>query len=587
LGRGRLNLGSLGKRTFKPREGLSLAGEEVKVKPEHSCTGAPSEPLHGAYVDELTRDSQSTVGRLRGYVAMLSYARYDHFAQEMPLSRVNQVESNATPSALQEEERRELEAVSAALGNSSRLHRLITYIGEKHFKGQPENLHEYDIATEVFGRSKDTFNPGEDAIVRVEAHRLRKRLIEYYEGEGKDHQIHISIPPGAYVPVFARQSSSPAATETETTHAHPYRRRWSYVIAPLMLALAILGGYVLFRARNAKKVAVGTAASNVQQAVSVKAAPYAGVPLRILAGYTGKPQIDSTGNVWQPDNYFHFGGTWNRPDSAPAGTSDPMVFKHWRNGNFYYDIQLSPGVYELHLYFVSPEPESSGPFTFTVGINGKPILSSFDVNVDAQGPNIADERVFRDIAPGSDGFLHIGFNGERGTAMLNAIEILPGTPGRQLPIRLVMQPGSFTDHTGQFWHPDDDFLGGYVSTKSNQITGTSDPELYTMERFGHFTYAIPVDTRDRYTLILHFAESYFGSGASGTGGTGSRVFRVLCNGNTLLDDFDIYKEAGSLHALTKTFYHLKPSAQGKLNITFEPIVNNATVSGIEVLDESQ
>jgi hypothetical protein len=65
------------------------------------------------------------------------------------------------------------------------------------------------------------------------------------------------------------------------------------------------------------------------------------------------------------------------------------------------------------------------------------------------------------------------------------------------------------------------------------------------------------------------------------------VFRVLCNGNTLLDNFDIYKEAGSLHVLTKTFYHLKPSAQGKLNITFEPIQNHATVSGIEVLDESQ
>ena len=65
------------------------------------------------------------------------------------------------------------------------------------------------------------------------------------------------------------------------------------------------------------------------------------------------------------------------------------------------------------------------------------------------------------------------------------------------------------------------------------------------------------------------------------------MFRVLCNGNTLLDNFDIYKEVGSLHALTKTFYHLKPTAQGKLNLTFEPIANNATVSGIEVLGEAQ
>ena len=117
--------------------------------------------------------------------------------------------------------------------------------------------------------------------------------------------------------------------------------------------------------------------------------------------------------------------------------------------------------------------------------------------------------------------------------------------------------------------------------------GSTDPGLYAAERYGHFTYAIPVDTRGRYTVVLHFAEFYFGSEATGAGGVGSRVFRVLCNGTTLLDDFDIFKEAGSLHPLTRTFYHLKPTAQGKLDLTFEPIANYATVSGIEVLDESQ
>jgi len=73
----------------------------------------------------------------------------------------------------------------------------------------------------------------------------------------------------------------------------------------------------------------------------------------------------------------------------------------------------------------------------------------------------------------------------------------------------------------------------------------------------------------------------------GNGGAGSRVFKVICNGETLLDNFDIFKEARSLHEVTKTFHHLKPNAQGKLNLIFEPIVNNATVSGIEVLDEAQ
>jgi hypothetical protein len=312
----------------------------------------------------------------------------------------------------------------------------------------------------------------------------------------------------------------------------------------------------------------------------------ASLPIRIIAGYTGKPRIDSAGAVWSADQYFHNGGIWPLPASSITRTSDPLLFEQWRTGDFFYDIPLKPGVYELHLYFITQDSALEAP-TFTVAINGEKILAGFDVNSDALGENIADERIFRDISPDKDGILHLAFTSERGAPSLNALEVLPGIPHKQLPIRLVTQPTSFTDHDGQFWHPDNYYMNGRISTLRQQIAGTADPDLFATERFGHFTYAIPVDTRDRYTLVLHFAEFYFGPHASSVGGTGSRLFRVMCNGSVLLDNFDIFKEAGSLHALTKSFYHLKPSAQGKLNLTFEPIANNATVSGIEVIDESQ
>ena len=61
---------------------------------------------------------------------------------------------------------------------------------------------------------------------------------------------------------------------------------------------------------------------------------------------------------------------------------------------------------------------------------------------------------------------------------------------------------------------------------------------------------------------------------------------MMYNGTTLLDDFDIFRDAGAGRPLIKTFQHLKPTAQGKLNLVFEPIKNYATVSAIEVLDES-
>ena len=483
-------------------------------------------------------------------------------------------------------ERREFDAIVAALPQSARQQQLIRYIGEKYFHGEADKLHEYEIATEVFGRSRDTFNAGEDAIVRVEAHRLRKRLKEYYETQGKDHPLQLSIPPGTYVPVFTRVGAANGKPESPLASAgKPVP--WLLYLAVASLAVAALGAYWLVRAHKTKteKPGVAAAPSNSLPTSAANGATFAEVPLRILAGYTGKPQIDNAGAVWQPDEYFHAGGTWSNPEGSIGRTSDPMLFEHWRNGDFSYEIPLRPGVYELHLYFVSSAANSNEPLTFAVHANGDQLLSSFDIRADALGANIADERIFRDISPGPDGILHLGFLSERDTASLNAIEILPGTPHLQLPIRLVTQPRAFTDHNGQFWHPDDYFLDGYTSTRRVQITGTADPDIFAAERYGHFNYAIPVDTRDRYTVILHFAELYFGPNASGVGGVGSRVFRVLCNGQTLLDNFDVYKEAGSLHVLTKTFNHLKPTAQGKLNITFEPIVNNASVSGIEVIDE--
>ena len=171
--------------------------------------------------------------------------------------------------------------------------------------------------------------------------------------------------------------------------------------------------------------------------------------------------------------------------------------------------------------------------------------------------------------------------------MLNGVEITPGVPGKLKPIRIITQPTSFVDHNGQRWRADDYFQNGYTSTQRRKVTGTQDPELFGAERFGHFSYAIPVDRRGRYTVVLHFAEFYHGPQLPGGGGTGSRVFHVFANGQTLLRDFDIYKEAGSLKVVTKTFRDIEPSAQGKINLMFEPVINNATVSGIEVLDQAR
>jgi hypothetical protein len=224
---------------------------------------------------------------------------------------------------------------------------------------------------------------------------------------------------------------------------------------------------------------------------------------------------------------------------------------------------------------------------FNVTLNGKPLLTAFDVNISANGADVAEEQVFRDIVPGDDGFVRLWFSNQVGSPMVNGLDLTPGTPGRLKPIRIITQPTSFVDHSGQRWRADDYYQNGFTSTQRRKVSGTQDPELFGAERFGHFSYTIPVDRRGRYTVVLHFAEFYHGPQLPGGGGIGSRVFHVFGNGQTLLRNFDIYKEAGSLKVVTKTFPNIEPSAQGKIKLLFEPVVNNATVSGIEVIDESR
>ena len=495
-------------------------------------------------------------------------------------------------------ERAELERVVEALARWPRLSQLLRYMGESVFSGKADNLNEYNIATDVLGRSKTVFNAADDAIARVETHRLRKRLAEFYENEGRDHPIQVALPPGSYVPVFIHKSeaglpSPDLADVSSASQSDPYRKNrrpvwltqyWIYAISVAGLALVALG---IFRYLH-------TGTSSPPIAPNRGSAPDSVAPqaertspaIRLLAGYSGPPRTDSAGRVWNPDQHFSGGSSWQRAPGFIARTNVPFLFEHSRTGDFSYSIPLKPGFYELHLFFSTPV-RSNESSSFNVAANGESILQGFDINADALGEDIADERIFRDVAPEKDGLLRIAFSGGTGPPAVNAIEILPGTPHAQLPIRLIMQTTPITDRDGRLWQPDNYFAHGRLAAQTHPLPHSPDPDLFSGERFGHFTYAIPVDTRDRYTLVLHFAEFYFGSASPGNGGAGSRLFKVMCNGQTLLDDFDIFKEAGSLNELTKTFHHIKPSAMGKLNLTFEPIANNATVSGIEVLDESQ
>jgi TolB-like protein len=136
--------------------------------------------------------------------------------------------------------------------SSHRSQDFLRYVVDRSLAGSSPK--EYAIAVDVFERGVD-YDPSVDATVRVEAGRLRARLREYYESEGKSDPVCISIPKGSYAAVFSvrelktetrppLQASVPvlvALTPTESTvqRALPWRTVAMGGVIVLLLSLSV------------------------------------------------------------------------------------------------------------------------------------------------------------------------------------------------------------------------------------------------------------------------------------------------------------------------------------------------------------
>ncbi len=116
---------------------------------------------------------------------------------------------------LREKEHAEVQAVLLSMARSPLMGRLFSYLCQKYFEGLGSQLNEIRIAREVFGRT-ESFDRSQDAIARVEAHRLRKKLKLYYETEGRHHSVYIELPAGTYAPVFHHKDETTEVLDTAT-----------------------------------------------------------------------------------------------------------------------------------------------------------------------------------------------------------------------------------------------------------------------------------------------------------------------------------------------------------------------------------
>jgi len=98
---------------------------------------------------------------------------------------------------------------------STRLRGLLEHVTERTIHGHAHELTEQQIGSTLFHKPLG-YSSLEDSSVRVHARQLRLKLHEYFDEEGRNEPLILSIPKGSYTPMFkpATKVASPIAEVT-------------------------------------------------------------------------------------------------------------------------------------------------------------------------------------------------------------------------------------------------------------------------------------------------------------------------------------------------------------------------------------
>ncbi|MGA2185701.1 MAG: hypothetical protein ABSH47_22000 [Bryobacteraceae bacterium] len=129
---------------------------------------------------------------------------------------------------------------------SRRSQEFLRYVVENTLAGRTDTLKERTIGIDVFARPA-SYDPADDATVRVKAGEVRKRLDRYYSTEGRADSLHIDLPAGTYIPEF-RAVTPPDEKDHPPAAGQPEKRR-SWAVVAILVAVAVLAVSLLLLLR--------------------------------------------------------------------------------------------------------------------------------------------------------------------------------------------------------------------------------------------------------------------------------------------------------------------------------------------------
>jgi hypothetical protein len=97
---------------------------------------------------------------------------------------------------------------------SKRFPVFLKFVVSEALAGRADNLKERTLGIEVFGKDPN-YDTTEDPIVRVTAGEIRKRIAQYYQEPGHEHEIRVLLPPGSYAPQFCFPEEAKAVNHKE------------------------------------------------------------------------------------------------------------------------------------------------------------------------------------------------------------------------------------------------------------------------------------------------------------------------------------------------------------------------------------
>jgi hypothetical protein len=114
--------------------------------------------------------------------------------------------------------------------------RLLSYLAEKSISGEADDLKEYVVGVDAFGKPP-SYDPRQESVVRTQVARLRQKLAEYYNSEGANDPILVDLPKGGFKMNFEERPPAPEAQPAEKTRVG-WRFREKALAASLVLAVA-------------------------------------------------------------------------------------------------------------------------------------------------------------------------------------------------------------------------------------------------------------------------------------------------------------------------------------------------------------